>query len=106
MFQGPGEEELVRHLQSRVAVIVPRLPIRPFAAALTQLRLMIAGDTGPMHVAAAVGTPTLALFLTANHLVFGPPAPLNRTLYTPSGLSVEAVVDAAESMWASSSRRE
>lgn len=101
VFQGPGEEILVQELRARDAVIIPRLPVRRFAAALTNLQLMIAGDTGPMHVAAAVGTPTLALFLTANHHVFGPPGDQNRALYELAGLSIEAVVGAAESMWAS-----
>ncbi|MDZ4804348.1 MAG: glycosyltransferase family 9 protein [Candidatus Eisenbacteria bacterium] len=105
VFQGPGEEDLVRQIGNCPAVTIPRLPVRPFAAALTHLHLMIAGDTGPMHVAAAVGTPTLALFLSANQGVFGPPGPRNRALYDPRGLPVEVVVEAAESLWESSTPR-
>lgn len=105
IFQGPGEEVLVQSLESRPAIIIPRLPVRQFAAALTQLDLMIAGDTGPMHVAAAVGPPTLALFLSANHGVFGPPGPHHRSLHEPEGLSVAMVAGVAESMWESSSAR-
>jgi len=105
IFQGPGEEDLVRLLAGHPAIIIPRLPVRDFAAALTQLDLMIAGDTGPMHVAAAVGTPTLALFLLDNHAVFGPPGSQNRSLYEPGGLPVESVAAAAESMWETSTTR-
>ena len=32
------------------------------AAVLERLSLLITGDTGPMHLAAAVGTPVLAIF--------------------------------------------
>lgn len=105
VFQGPGEEDLVRFLAGHPVLIIPRLPVRNFAAALTHLDLMIAGDTGPMHVAAAVGTTTLALFLLANHAVFGPPGSPHRSLYEPGGLSVESVAAAAGSMWESSITR-
>jgi lipopolysaccharide heptosyltransferase II len=44
------------------------------AAIVERLDLMITGDTGPMHIAAAVGTPIVA--------VFGPSDPLR---YAPSG---------------------
>lgn len=45
------------------------------AAILEQLDLLITGDTGPMHVAAAVGTPIVA--------VFGPSEPAR---YAPRGM--------------------
>jgi len=38
------------------------LTFRQMAALLARASLVISGDTGPMHVAAAVGTPYLALF--------------------------------------------
>ena len=38
------------------------LSFRQMAALLSRALLVISGDTGPMHVAAAVGTPYLALF--------------------------------------------
>lgn len=36
--------------------------LRQTMALITQCKLYIAGETGPMHIAAALGTPTLALF--------------------------------------------
>jgi len=61
---GPGEEELadqvVRH--SRGAAQAVHLPsLADLAVALRRARLVLAGDTGPMHLAHALGTPTLAV---------------------------------------------
>lgn len=103
VFQGPGEEELVAAVPPGVARIAPRMPLRQFAAALAHCDLVISGDTGPMHLAAAVGTPTLALFLHGNHGVFGPRGSHHRILYRPAGPSEDEVVTAALDMLASGS---
>jgi heptosyltransferase-3 len=100
VFQGPGESELLAAWPDDVGVVVPPLPIRHFAAALAAPRLVLSGDTGPMHLAQSVGTPTLALFLFANHGVFGPAGPPHRVVYAPGGPSVESVVRAAREMLA------
>lgn len=103
VFQGPGEEELVADIPPAVARVVPRLPLRLFAAALAHCDLVISGDTGPMHLAAAVQTPTLALFLQGNHGVFGPRGTRHRILYRPAGPSPAEVVAAAREMLAAGS---
>jgi ADP-heptose:LPS heptosyltransferase len=43
--------------------LVARTDFSTLAAALERVRLLLTGDTGTMHLAAAVGTPTLSLFL-------------------------------------------
>src|SRR5262252_71641 len=60
---GPGEEHLVRSLREKAPVV------REIATTLEELvalcetaRLFVGGDTGPMHFAAAVGTPIVAIF--------------------------------------------
>ena len=98
VFHGPGEEALIAGLPSGTGLPAPRLPLRLFAAAVSRCRLFISGDTGPMHLAAAVGVPTLALFLQPNFEVFGPHGTMHRILYDPSGLSVDAVHAAAGEM--------
>jgi heptosyltransferase-3 len=98
VFQGPGEAELVADWPGDVGRVVPPLPVRLFGAALAATRLVVAGDTGPMHLAQAVGTPTLAVFLFGNHGVFGPAAPPHRTVYEAGGPSAESVLAVAESM--------
>jgi lipopolysaccharide heptosyltransferase II len=48
------------------------LDLPALGALLARLDLFITGDTGPMHLAAAVGTPLVALFGPSNPLRYGP----------------------------------
>ena len=62
---GPGEQglahDVVRASQG-AAEVSPPTAIPQLVAVSGAARLMISGDTGPLHVAAAVGTPLVALF--------------------------------------------
>jgi heptosyltransferase-2 len=46
----------------RVHLMAGETSVSGLAALLSKCKLLITNDTGPMHVAAAVGTPTVALF--------------------------------------------
>jgi len=62
---GPGEEELARDVVSAsgdVARLAPPTSIADLLALARAARLMIAGDTGPLHIAAAAGTPVVGIF--------------------------------------------
>jgi heptosyltransferase-2 len=63
---GPGDRDafaaVCAHLRSPVAADLSLLPVDALAAALARAQLLIACDSGPVHLAAAVGTPVLALF--------------------------------------------
>lgn len=62
---GPGEESLVSEVvaaSAGAAMIAPPTTIADLFAVAKAARLMISGDTGPLHIAAAVGTPVVALF--------------------------------------------
>ena len=50
----------------RVADVVGRLSLRQLAALLRQARVLVSNDSGPVHLAAALGTPTVVLFGTAD----------------------------------------
>jgi lipopolysaccharide heptosyltransferase I len=60
---GPGDEAVAQHLADLVPA--PRIPLLGFAelaAVMARARLFVAGDTGPLHLADAIGVPTAALF--------------------------------------------
>jgi ADP-heptose:LPS heptosyltransferase len=64
--EAPLGEEIVRQMPEAGATsLVGRTTPAVLAASLKRLDLLITNDTGPMHLAAAVGTPTLALFLAS-----------------------------------------
>ena len=75
LFAGPSEQEL----QTRVSEMIDTPPIlvetknlRHLAALISACDVYIGNDTGPMHIAAAVGTPVVALFGSTNHIRSGP----------------------------------
>ncbi len=84
IFGGPQEVELVAKVAGLMhASAVPfagNLQIRQLAACLEKCSLFLTNDTGPMHIAAAVGTPTVALFGPGNHHRFQPLGVLHQTL--------------------------
>lgn len=60
-----GEEatagDIIRAAAPAVLAVLS-LPIPELAALLAHARLVVAGDTGPLHLAAALGTPVVGLF--------------------------------------------
>jgi len=60
---GPGEEQLIESAQAFGKKTIKSFPssILELAAICRRSRLMVAGDTGPMHLAVALGTPVVAL---------------------------------------------
>jgi len=61
---GPGDEARVARFADRLpeARPIPRLDLPGFARVIDAASLFVAGDTGPAHLADALGRPTLALF--------------------------------------------
>jgi lipopolysaccharide heptosyltransferase I len=69
VFFGPGEEQEASHLANLIAKhggkarTAPPTSLRQYVALLRHhVALFAGGDTGPMHMAAALGVPTVALF--------------------------------------------
>ncbi len=62
--------------------------LRELSAVLSQINLLISSSTGPMHIAAAVGTPTISMFcpLTAcSPKLWGPIGNVSKVLLPPEG---------------------
>ena len=58
----PLAEQVARGLGSAVRDLTGRLPLIDALAVIGALDLFLSADTGPMHMAAAVGTPSVSVF--------------------------------------------
>jgi heptosyltransferase I len=62
---GPGEESLAREVaasSSGAALVSPETTIADLVALARGASLYVSGDTGPAHIAAAVGTPIVGIY--------------------------------------------
>ena len=62
---GPGEEPLAREVAAASggsAEVLPPTSITEILGIAQTARVMVSGDTGPLHLAGAVGTPLVAIF--------------------------------------------
>jgi lipopolysaccharide heptosyltransferase I len=83
---GPGEESLARSVADASrgsAAVAPPTTITDLVTLARSATLMVSGDTGPLHVAAAVGVPVVALF--------GPTHPERNGPWVPSDVVVSRV---------------
>lgn len=79
---GPGEEPTVRAVEQRMRTaalnVAGKTSLGGLAALIARLDLFISNDTGPAHLAEAVGTPSITLFGPADQRRW---APLNTALH-------------------------
>jgi ADP-heptose:LPS heptosyltransferase len=98
LFWGPDEKEMVQRLDagSRPGVIVsPLLAVRDLAAQIEMCSVFVGNDTGPLHLASAVRTPTVAVFLQPNFNRYGPRGGENIVIHHPHGHITTEQVHAA-----------
>lgn len=66
LLGGPGEEHMAQDIQSRMKHkamdLSGKLTLNELAYVISRLDLLITNDSGPMHMAAAVETPQVAIF--------------------------------------------
>jgi lipopolysaccharide heptosyltransferase I len=74
---GPGEEGLARTIGAEVA---PATNFRELAFVLKHAKLVIGADTGPLHLAAALGTPLIGLYGPTDPARNGPYGQLDRVV--------------------------
>ena len=67
-------DAVVKHLPTSIHLmnLVGELSLLELAAVLKRLRLLVTGDTGPMHLAASVGTPVVAIFGPSDPVRYAP----------------------------------
>jgi ADP-heptose:LPS heptosyltransferase len=71
----PGMQRLMSYAQN--VLVIRELHLRCVAAVLAECSALVCNDTGLMHIAAAVGTPVIAVF-----------GPTTHSLYLPRGQAV------------------
>lgn len=80
---GPGEEGLagaVAEHSAGAARVLPATGLADLLALSRAASLMVSGDTGPLHLAAAAGTPTISLF--------GPTDPQRNGPWVPDDVAI------------------
>jgi len=107
IFAGPGETERAMVAPLRAALpdaidLSGRLTLPQIAACLSRSSLFVGNDSGLMHLAAAVGAPTLGLFGPTNAAEYAPAGRRARAVIGPGAdmttISVEQVLAAADAL--------
>ena len=80
---GPGEEQLARDTAAAAAgaaFVSDRTTVADLVALARGAAVMVSGDTGPMHIASAVGTPLVGIYGPTRPVRNGPLSPLDVTV--------------------------
>jgi ADP-heptose:LPS heptosyltransferase len=72
--------EVARHMATVPLIAAGNLGLSQAIALIARCDLLLCGDSGPMHVAAAVGTPVVALFGPTDPARWGPRTPDSRVV--------------------------
>jgi lipopolysaccharide heptosyltransferase I len=92
---GPGERTLADAIGARVA---PPTNLRELTGILQRARVVIGGDTGPLHLAAALGTTVVGLYATMSPARNGPWGQIERCVDVSGGpAGMEAI--SVEMVW-------
>ncbi len=94
---GPEEQHQAAQIKSifpPATVFLERLTIPQLAVALARLSVFVSNDTGPMHIAAAVGTPIVVLLDRRAPDTYVPLSDPKRIVYSSGAIPEISVADA------------
>ena len=94
VFLGPEEQERMAYFTDNLkphAPVIFEPALRKFAAMVSQCKLFLTCDSGPMHLACALGVRTIAIFQNNDFSRWGPPAHIARIVHDPEVVSVGTV---------------
>jgi heptosyltransferase II len=87
-FSGPNEEllssEFCRRVRAARVIPAPSLALPQLAALFNRCDVLVSNDTGPMHLGAAAGVPTLGIFSVARPSHYHPLGASSRYVSCPS----------------------
>lgn len=101
VFAGPEEtslaREVVQQMPKGAGIALDRLTIPQLVSAIARCAVFITNDTGPMHIATAVGTPVIALMNRPTPSLFDPMGEGNCVMRAPTiaDITVNEVFQAA-----------
>jgi heptosyltransferase-2 len=77
LFWGPGERAEVEAVQKQApdTWMIPATSLRQMAALFSRCELVVSSDNGPMHIAAAVGAPTVTIYGPTDPRAWNPGGP-------------------------------
>jgi len=84
LLWGPGEKDDALKLQSLAKVktrLIPETNLKQLGALLHKTDLLISTDSGPMHIAAAMFTPCVAIYGPTNYKLQGPYGDIHQIVY-------------------------
>ena len=94
VFLGPEERKLTAYFNQTLPARTPVIfepSLRKFAAVVSRCELFVTCDSGPMHLACALGVRTIGIFKNKDFHRWGPPSHNARIVHGRKGVSVEAV---------------
>ena len=105
VFVGPEEAKLISEIRAAFpasAAVLDRLSIRQLAALQARLAVFVSNDTGPLHIAAAVGAPVVLLLDERAPASYIPLSEPKRVIQRGaiSQIAVEEVYEAARALLA------
>ena len=96
VFFGPEEKKSMECFRNALGKDVPFV-LEPstmgFASLVSNCTLFISCDSGPMHLACALGIRTIAIFQKADFRRWGPPPEMAKIIYNPEGVSADEVLN-------------
>jgi heptosyltransferase-2 len=91
IFGSPAErplaEEIARAMKHTPVILAGGTSLRQLMALLAQCHLVVSNDSGPMHLAAALGLPVLAIFGSTDERATGPVGRRTRVIRHPVACS-------------------
>lgn len=76
-------EKVYAHMETKAAVLSGKTSLETLVGLLSEASLIVTNDSGPMHIAAALGTPTVAVFGSTDSEVTSPVGPKTSVVRNP-----------------------
>ena len=104
---GPGEEAIARGVaEGSGARLAPRTSLDELAALLRGARLCVSNNSGPMHLAVAVGAPTVGVFFAGDAARWGHELPTFQAAEPGHDSDAAAVLSACNRLLGADANRE